>query len=364
LTLLHFGNLRLGAAFPWLGVRGKEQRAQLLTTLMGLGDLAIAERVNMVLISGDLFDCAIPAEATLRSVTTFFTKLVTAGIYVAVLPGKRDSDIFSQLASRTRAVAEDPAVLVLSQIVPDVSLPALKVALHGIGMRDRTAEEAAARVVDAHTRHIGLLYHAATRLVIEDVARDLQAQGYHYVGIGGYESYVEHVAGTTVLCSPGVPEPSRWGQENGSLAVVSMDDSGRTQVFRGLAGTRTFVRREVRLAARTAGHVRERIEALSDPELGLEVVLTGICPADVLIDPGELEAALAERFFRLRVFDRTGLVIDADDMAKQGVDTVLANFARVMKERMEQQESEDTVALLREAYRLGFRMLDGGAARA
>jgi hypothetical protein len=364
LTLLHFGNLRLGTAFPWLGVRGKDQRAQLLTTLMGLGDLAIAERVNMVVISGDLFDCVIPAESTLRSVATFFSKLVMAGIYVAVLPGKRDRDILSQFADQTHPVVEQPAVVVLNQAVPNVSLPALRLALHAITTLYPSEERAAARARDAGVRHIGLLYHGtATPLVLEDVARALQTQGYSYVGIGGYESYAEHVAGRMVLCSPGVAEPSRWGQEHGSLAVVSMDDAGGTQVFRGLSGTRTFARIELRLAARTAGQIRERIEALRDPELGLEIVLTGICPADVLIDPGDLEASLADRFFRLRVFDRTGVVIDEADAANQGVSTVLANFVRVMKERIEQPGPQDNVVLLREAYRLGFRMLDSRASR-
>ena len=54
IRLLHLADLHLGRAFQMLGEKGAAQRRALEAALIRAVDLAIAERVHLVLVAGDL----------------------------------------------------------------------------------------------------------------------------------------------------------------------------------------------------------------------------------------------------------------------------------------------------------------------
>jgi exonuclease SbcD len=56
LKILHTADIHLGAKFSGLGSKGDSQREQLRATFKNVIATAINERVNIVLIAGDLFD--------------------------------------------------------------------------------------------------------------------------------------------------------------------------------------------------------------------------------------------------------------------------------------------------------------------
>ncbi|TMI80892.1 MAG: hypothetical protein E6H03_07620 [Bacillati bacterium ANGP1] len=56
IRLLHTSDIHLGATFKVLGERGREQHRQVRETFARVVGLAIEERVDAVLIAGDLFD--------------------------------------------------------------------------------------------------------------------------------------------------------------------------------------------------------------------------------------------------------------------------------------------------------------------
>jgi len=56
LKILHTADIHLGAKFSGLGNKGDSQREQLRTTFKNIIATAIDERVNIILIAGDLFN--------------------------------------------------------------------------------------------------------------------------------------------------------------------------------------------------------------------------------------------------------------------------------------------------------------------
>ena len=174
-------------------------------------------------------------------------------------------------------------------------------------------------------------------------------------------SFAIHREGALIACSPGIPEPLEWGQEEGSVALVRVHD-GVVDVTRARTGARSLARRDLTLTLETARDVVSLVGAQAHDDLGLEVVLRGQCPGDVLIDPAVVEMELAEGFFNLRVVDRTELVIDAGDQGDLPKGTVLGNFVRVMDERIRNAGDEEQRIHEREAYRLGMGLLQGGTA--
>jgi len=56
MKILHTADVHLGRPFSGLGSRGKQLRAAQLGTLRRIVDIAASEKVDCVVIAGDLFD--------------------------------------------------------------------------------------------------------------------------------------------------------------------------------------------------------------------------------------------------------------------------------------------------------------------
>ncbi len=61
LRLLHLADVHLGARHPDLGDAAAAQRERQFAALATAVDLAIAEKVEVVLVAGDLFDSGVAA---------------------------------------------------------------------------------------------------------------------------------------------------------------------------------------------------------------------------------------------------------------------------------------------------------------
>lgn len=86
MRLLHTSDWHLGRSF-----HGHSLLVQQQAVLDGLVDLAVAERVDAVLISGDLYDRAVPAPETVQTASRILARLRAAGIPVIAIAGNHDS---------------------------------------------------------------------------------------------------------------------------------------------------------------------------------------------------------------------------------------------------------------------------------
>jgi len=359
-TLLHFANLRLGTSFPTLGPHGRDQRAQLVATLDSLADLAMAEHAQAVVISGDLFGCPVPAPDTLQSVRAFFTRLRDAAIPVVLLAGSRDpQSLFgSHQQASAREYLED--AILLDHLNPRAAVEPLGLVFHGVSL-SHPDRYPAADDLERRNRPMVVGVACRDRTETHDLAAMADAfadTGLDYLAVGGYLDFSVQQRNNLTVCSPGVPEPLEWGQEEGSVAVTRIG-AGLAKVTRARTGTRSLARRDLVLTLATAHDVVSLIADQAREELGLEVILRGECPGHVLIDPASIESELGTRFFHLRVVDRTKLIIDAGEQSDLPRGTVLGNFARIMDARIRAAGGAESRMHEREAYRLGMGLLQG-----
>ncbi|MGH2345373.1 MAG: hypothetical protein ACRDG4_09120, partial [Chloroflexota bacterium] len=273
-TVLHFANLRLGAAFPTLGLRGRDQRSQLMTTLAGLADLACAEQAGAVLVSGDLFGCSVPAPATCKGVQSFIAKLRDSGIPVILIQGGRDPR--SLYDPRQLPVGQDylSEASILSADRPAISVANLNLVVQLVDISPAAMEVPFVPApIPAGGRLIGLAYQSSGEPHhLDTLAAHFATSPLCYLGVGGSPTFSTHQEGTVIACSPGVPEPLEWGQEEGSVARVRIRDD-RVEVTRGRTGTRSLARRDLTLTLETARDVVSLIGDQAHQDLGLEVVL-------------------------------------------------------------------------------------------
>ncbi len=163
--LLHTSDWHIGRTF-----HGADLLAEQEAVLGHVADLVIAESVDVVLVSGDIYDRAVPSAEAVRVATTALGRIRQAGAKLVMTPGNHDS------APRLGAFAEFAAAggLYLRATIDGLAEPVLlpdehgDVALYGIPYLEPEPARHALGVPEARG-HTGVLTEAMRR-VREDLA--------------------------------------------------------------------------------------------------------------------------------------------------------------------------------------------------
>ncbi len=381
LRLLHTADVHLGARHADLGDQAATQRERQFAAFVATIDLALAEKVDLVLIAGDLFDSNVPPRRSVERAAAQLKRLVEARIRWVIAPGTHDvfdrASIYRayDLPALAGAVGSDLAT-VLDPDHPDVHLKALDVVVHGRCFAAKRAPHSPLQGLDVAKDdraawHVGLL-HAA--LAIEgktdgdDVvvtSSEIAASHLDYLALGHWHSTSKGKAGRTTYAYSGAPEPIAVDQDRaGNVLLVALDAADgkkRVTIEERKVGRTTFDR--VQLDAAAVGSQPALVAKLAeraDPDLVLDVEIMGVRPDELDLHTDEVEAQLADRFLKVRVRDRSVAPLPEGPLASP--DTVLGAFVRDLEAQIAEVEAADdnaTAGELRDALRLGRLLLAG-----
>jgi DNA repair exonuclease SbcCD nuclease subunit len=381
LRLLHTADVHLGARHADLGDRAATQRERQFAAFVATVDLALAEKVDLVLIAGDLFDSNTQPRRSVERAAAQIKRLVDARIRVVIAPGTHDvydrASIYRayDLPALAGAVGSD-LVTVLDPEHHDVHLPALDVVVHGRCYATKRAPESPLAGLDVQgddraTWHVGLLHAALAiegRTDGDDVVirtEEIEASNLDYLALGHWHSTSKGKAGRTAYAYSGAPEPVALDQDRaGNVLVVTLGAARGTksvEIEERKVGRTRFERRQ--LDAATIGTQPALVAALRDaanPDLVLDVELIGVRPDELDLHVEEVEAELADQFLKVRVRDRS--IAPLPDGPIASADTVLGAFTRDLEARVAEVEAaddRDTANELRDALRLGRLLLAG-----
>ncbi len=378
LRLLHTADVHLGARHADLGERAVAQRERQFAAFVAIVDLAIAEKVDLVLVAGDLFDSNVQPRRSVERVAGQLKRLVEARIRTVIAPGTHDlydrASIYRayDLPAMAGAVGSD-LVTVLSPEHSDVHLGALDIVVHGPCFATKRAPRSPLAELDVAgddraTWHVGLL-HAAVAIPGQTDADEvvvtvdeIAATHLDYLALGHWHSTSQGTAGKTVYAYAGAPEPVAVDQDRaGNVLLVTLGGSGKkVAVEERKVGRTVFERLE--LDAAGVGSQPDLVAALAaraGPDLVLDVQLIGVRPDELDLHVEEVEAELADRFLKLRVRDRS-VPAPADAAAPEG--TVLGAFIHDVEAQIAEAEAAEEAATageLREVLRLGRLLLTG-----
>ncbi|HWP64145.1 MAG TPA: DNA repair exonuclease [Candidatus Binatia bacterium] len=382
LRALHTADVHLGARHADLGPQASAQRERQFAAFRAAVDLAIAERVDLFLVAGDLFDSNTQPRRSVERVAAELARLAAAKIRSVIVPGTHDvydrSSIYRayDLAALAGQPPDGDLVTVLTPERPSVHLAPLDAVVYGVVFETKRAphpplQGIGAAADDRATWKIGLL-HGAVRIPgkveTDDVIvspEEIAASGLDYLALGHWHSFLDGTAGRVRWAYPGAPEPVAVDQDRaGSVLLVTfdtVDGEKRVTLEPRRVGRTRFERLAIDVAdVASQPALVERLAALADPDLVLEVRLTGLRPDTLDLEPEEVEAALAERFFRLRVRDAS--IPPLTEGALPPPDTILGAFVRDLEGRIAELEAADReaeAAELRDALRIGRLLLSG-----
>ncbi|MHB8460338.1 MAG: metallophosphoesterase family protein [Candidatus Limnocylindrales bacterium] len=383
LRLLHTADVHLGARHGDLGEQAAAQRERQFAAFRATVDLALAEQVDLVLIAGDLFDTNTQPRRSVERVAAELKRLAAAKIRTVIIPGTHDvydrSSIYRahDLAALAGVAADSDLVVVLTPDRPEVEYPILDAIVYGRVFATKRAPRSpldgfTAALPERRTWRIGLVHGSvliAGRTEHDEVVvstQEIAKSGLDYLALGHWHSAQQGRAGATTWAYAGAPEPVALDQDRaGKVLLVSLEvDAGGARsvtVEERQVGRTRFERLDVDAATiETQPALIERLSGLADPDVVLDVRITGVKPDELDLDVDEVEAALAPAVLKIRVRDVSVAALSSGALPPE--DTILGAFIRDTEASIAELEAADRdaeAAEIRDVLRLGRLLLTG-----
>ncbi len=383
LRLLHTADVHLGARHTDLGEQAAAQRERQFAAFKAAVDLALAEQADIVLVAGDLFDSNTQPRRSVERVAAELRRLVDARIRTVLIPGTHDvydrSSIYRvhDLAALAGSGEDDDLVTVLTPDRPSVHLATCDVIVHGPVFATKRAPHSPLRDLkvtagDGATWHVGMVHGSLAipdRTDRDEVVfsrEEIAATGLDYLALGHWHSAQQGKAGGTTWAYSGAPEPVAVTQDGaGKVLLVELAeaDGNRTVTIAERSVGRTRFEKLAIDAATVADQpaVIAAIRAKADPDLVLDVRLTGVRPDELDCSTDEIEDQLKGSFLKLRVRDQSMPALTQGSLPSP--DTIPGAFIRNVEARIAELEATDAAAdaaaELRDVLRLGRLLLAG-----
>ncbi len=367
IRVLHTADVHLGKQFPSLRNKAGEYRNQLLRTFEKIIDLARTEGVSLLLIAGDLFDTNRVYGLIVGKVLSEFKKLETSGVRVCIVPGTHDA--YSE-DSLYRSLRFPPNVTVFTPEFSQQIYEDLDITIYGMVSESESWRKNPLKGLSLTQKskfHIGMAHCSIKRAGIIDNGAmlldkdEIASCGLDYLALGHWHSFQDFTQGTTRACYCGSPEPIDMDQKGaGNVVMVTLHDKNNVAIQPICIGTKRCESIMVDVSPFVSiDSVSEAIEARSDPNLILEVTLTGLSGMDCDLDCQEIENMLGGHFFNLRVLDRSHPKLEEAKSQNYPEKTVIGRFLRIIEDKIATASTQEDKSLYEEALKLGFALLQG-----
>ena len=384
--LLHMADVHLGARHDDLGPAAAAQRERQFAAFARAVALAISEKVDVVLICGDLFDSNSQPRRSVERAAAELGALVESHIPVVVIPGTHDcyepSSIYRVFDLATLAGARPGSndLTVLTDDRPRVDFPDLGMTVHGFVFPTKRAPRSplagfsatSAKPGDGRgmTWQVGMIHGSMPipgkfdhdEVIFSD--QEVAASGLHYLALGHWHSLRHGRAGSTIWAYSGAPEPVALDQDGaGQVLLVNLelrDDRPSVSLEARQVGRTKFQKLELDAGGLASqAELQRRLADLADGDRVLDVRLVGVRGDQLDIQVDEVERNLQSSFLRLRIRDRSIAALPDVPLAPQ--DTIAGAFARDYGARIVEAERDGDAARaaeLRDALRIGTLLLD------
>ena len=371
IRILHLADLHLGYRPAFLDDKRaairKKERDQLLEKAVNYA-LKPANRIDLVLIVGDLFETHRPEEKLTRGVIEQLRRLVSAGLFCVTIPGNHDEISYHDSVYRIKK-DEWPGILVqnpMPELVATVELKRIPLRIYSLAY---TGGLTRVNSLQNFPREPGEGIHIAAFHGTLDwdpgerslplKSADLARAGYDYIALGHLHQFQQQKVGAALAVYPGAVESKSLSERGvGHLTVVNLDD-GKISIEKPEIAVRAHEQIELELSTIDSREaLLEQCLQYRDPEKIVEFQLHGT--PGFPVQAGELAEKLEESFFYVSVTDASSY-IDLGSLEKYtGEHTVRGEFVKRILAKMEQAEGEREKEVLRLALFKGLAAFKRG----
>jgi len=366
LKILHTADIHLGAKFSGLGDKGASQREQLRTTFKNVIATAIDERVNIVLIAGDLFDANQQPQRNIDLVIEQFNLLGSNNIPVCLIPGTHDSLDSSSIYRKIDFEEKCSNLKIFAD--EDISCkeyPELNLTVYGKPNLSNRSYVSPLKGLNPSTSskfHIAMAH--GSFYIPEKIAEDdhvfrleeVKASGMDYLALGHWHR-VYNCSKEPPAWYSGPPEWIPDQRERGAVLLVSLSDAGDVQVEPKMLGLRDYDEVEIDMSEiQDLAKLKVRISEGANQNLVREAIIKGLRDAELIVNPEELETELGEEFFHLSVMDKSHP--KSGEVSEDEERLIRNRFIKLMNGQIEGLEGEER-NIAENALQYGIALLDG-----
>jgi DNA repair exonuclease SbcCD nuclease subunit len=366
LKILHTADIHLGAKFSGLGNKGASQREQLRTTFRNVIATAIDDRVNIVLIAGDLFDSNQQPQRNIDLVIEQFNLLGSNNIPVCLISGTHDSFDSSSVYKKVDFEGRCPNLKIFAdENTSYKEYPGLDLTVYG---KPNLSNRSSISPLKGLKRSTSSKFHIAiahgSLYIPEKIAEDdhvfrleeVQASGMNYLALGHWHRVYRCPAEPPAWYS-GPPEWIPGQTEKGGVLLISLSDAGEVNVEPKKLGLRDYDEVEIDMSAiQDLAKLKTRISEGAHQNLVRKATLKGLRDAEFIINPEELETELGEKFFHLSVMDKSHP--RSGEVAENEERLIRNRFIKLMKAQIEGLEGDEK-EIAENALQYGIALLDG-----
>lgn len=354
IKILHAADFHMDSPFNGLPedkakLRRREQRA----IFEKLAAICESEKVQLLLLSGDLFDSSMAYQETVDAVSAVFSK-ISAEVFIA--PGNHD---YLCLKSPYYKMDLPENIHIFSSpTIKCVELPKLGCRIWGAGFTSShcgallgkfsTGYESFIDIMVLHGDTFGGPYNPVSPEEIANTGLDYLALG-HIHSFDGF-----HKAGKTVYAYPGCPEGRGFDELGEKGYIIGTIDKDKCDLRFISMGGRQYRIERVDLTGRdNPTDAVNSVSVLSPGRDICRIILTG--EYDGFIDTSALSDVLSDKFFYTEIYNETRP--SRDLWAEAGDDTLKGLFVRHMRTKYDEADDDGKKQIL-EALQFGIGALE------
>ncbi|MGM9974280.1 MAG: exonuclease SbcCD subunit D [Clostridiaceae bacterium] len=366
--ILHFADIHFDSPFSELSVNTAEKRKEDLRETFGKAiDLANKEKVDIILLAGDLFDNTTVMKSTLDFMIKKFLDIPKIKVFIA--PGNHDP---YNTKSFYNLISWPDNVHIFKESYTQVQLHELKTIVHGIGFSASHERESLLKGIKAQDDGaINLMvlhgeisrggsndYNPFTPQEIGDSRMDYIALGHKHEFSGILREGSTHYAYSGNIEGRGFDETGEKGAVLGTVSKRGVDLK-----FVPLQKRKYIVKEIDVTGCSTYEELVFRIKAGKEEgqcDNLYKIVLIGELPEYFRLNLELLASKMKDIFYYVKLVDKTSVSINLESLVDKY--TLKGIFAGSMVKAMENME-EDEKELYQEALKLGLQALAGGELR-
>ncbi|MCX8128909.1 MAG: DNA repair exonuclease [Clostridia bacterium] len=376
---LHCADIHLDTPFTSLsGGKGRASiRRQDLKDVFG--DIIYrvkSENVELLLISGDLYEHNYVRKSTINHINDLFREIPDTKVFI--VPGNHDPFIINSYYYNFKWSEN---VFILTSENPYVVLDDMGVCIYGVGFRNFYEEKSLTyNITSIDKTYINiLLVHGTVDVNIKQNmynpmdSKNLSGMGMDYIALGHFHNRIDDIGGYGVIYNPGSPEAlgfDETGNHGAFIGTLSKDYSGNRKLdieFIKL-GKRFYKKIEIDVSGcctneQIASLIEDSLvkfgDSATDAKSGLfSITLTGYTDKDFKIDSSFIQECLYDKTFFIKVCDETDINYDFGELMKEA--GLRGLFTRKIYSLIEKTEDAYEKRLLMKALYYGLEALETG----
>ncbi len=360
IKLLHTSDLHIDWLFSKFNPQARKvRRKELIQVLDIIANLAIDEKVDGVMVCGDLFHSNRIDKHSLVEVWLRLEKMTNQGIKVFLLPGNHDNELADAIATLGEANSD---IFVFAkelnylQVIPG---------LHLYGMAYDSSNRIPFSQLNKRSEkgfHVAMAHGTVKSMpMIKDnygliLPEELAACGMDYVALGHYHNLQDCSTGTVQAFYCGSPNTLSFDNTGERYVNLIELSDGEVKVTPINMPTRPYKLVECNVTGKTLADIYREVEAVADAKACVKIILKGIIDFEIFPLAIRLQEQFADRFFHLEIDEGTVLLPDVDHQDQ----TIKGIFIRKIHERLNSPELDDEQrVIVLEALRVGLTAIEG-----